>query len=73
MEIQGNDIVFKTKSIYQSKTFWFNMLTIIVTIAASFGFVPDVELTQQTQTALVGAFALVNIFLRVVTNQAVTV
>lgn len=58
------------KPIYQSKTFWFNLLTILVSVAAVFGFQayqPDAQMTEIT-TIIVG---IVNIILRLYTSQPI--
>jgi hypothetical protein len=60
------------KSLYRSKVFWFNLLTLVVTVAEYFGFanfVPD----DDTQAAFAGIVAIMNLVLRLVTNQGVRV
>lgn len=67
------------KSMYVSKTFWFNVLAILAAIAGYFGyneFVADPDLINQTNSimdevmALIGAgFGLANIALRRVTDK----
>jgi hypothetical protein len=52
-----------SKPIYQSKTFWFNVLSVIVTVA---GVVPVTPVTM-------GIAAVGNVILRIVTNQPVTI
>ncbi len=53
----------QTKTIWTSKKFWFNAITILVAIAAYFGFTPDQALTDQTATFLVSVSPLVNLVL----------
>ena len=55
---------------YQSKTMWFNLITIAVTVAGSpelAAFIPASWLP-----AIASGIALVNLILRTVTNTAVT-
>ncbi len=59
-----------TKPFYTSKTFWFNLLVIVIAAAGVFGFgsyQPDV-LTLEIAGVLIAAL---NILLRLVTSQAV--
>ena len=61
------------KSIFASKTFWFNALTSVVAIAV---FAQDsVLLADYPQTvALIGTgIGMVNVVLRLITKEAVTV
>jgi hypothetical protein len=59
------------KSIFASKTFWANILAFIAAVATAFGF--NLGLTPDVQGTLVaGIMAIVNIVLRLVTNQPVT-
>lgn len=59
------------KKIYQSKTFWFNALTLITVFATVFGYAPNQELADTVSGALVLVAPLVNILLRVVTDTAI--
>ena len=58
------------KAFYESKTFWFNVLALIVAVAGVFGFAnwqPD-----QNMVEIIGVVvAAVNIVLRFLTKQAV--
>jgi hypothetical protein len=60
------------KSWFLSKTIWFNVLTIVIAIAAHFGWTPDPALTATVANGLVAVAPVVNIFLRFVTKQPVT-
>jgi len=60
-----------TKPIYRSKTFWFNVLALIVTVAGAFGF-SDFQLTPDYQQLAVGIIAIINLGLRFVTKQGIT-
>ncbi len=60
----------KGKALLQSKTFWFNLLAIIVAIASFFGFGefnPDPKVSEGIATAT----AIINILLRMKTNQPI--
>lgn len=59
------------KSIFASKTFWFNALTVVVVIAAALGYAPNQELAEQTSQYLVAFAPVVNIILRMVTKSSV--
>lgn len=65
----------ETKPIYQSKTFWFNVLAVIVLVASKFGF-SEFHLDQNTAdtvlTILSGVLAVGNVGLRAVTKQPVS-
>ena len=59
------------KSIFTSKTFWFNLLFLLVGVASAFGyreFVPDSEMGNYILVAV----TIINIALRLATKQAVT-
>ena len=64
------------KPIYQSKTFWFNVLAIVTLIATQFGFA-DFALDQDTVDTvlriLAGVTAAGNVGLRLVTKEPVSV
>lgn len=60
------------KSIFQSKTFWANAVAFVVSIATAFGL--DLGLDAESQTAIVGGImAVVNVILRFVTKEPVSV
>ncbi len=55
---------------YVSKTLWINALAILAAVTGAFGI--DLDLTPETQAALVGGImAIVNIILRLVTKAPV--
>jgi hypothetical protein len=58
------------KSFYQSKTFWFNALFVIVSLAGFFGFT---EYQPSADTAELAAviLAVVNLVLRFMTKSAI--
>jgi hypothetical protein len=60
----------ETKNIITSKTFWVNLLTIVVVIANRKGEVVDPALIEPTVLVLL---PFVNILLRTVTDKAVEV
>jgi hypothetical protein len=59
------------KPFYQSKTFWFNLLALVATIAASFGYAEFTPGAEIEQYALV-AVTIINLVLRFITVQPVT-
>ena len=60
------------KSIFKSKTFWFNALTILTAIATVGRYVPDQKLAQNTTDILFTLAPVVNIILRFYTSKHVT-
>ena len=58
-----------SKKFYTSKTFWFNVLAVVVALAAAFGYTG--ELPTGAEVFLPAVIALINIILRFVTSQAV--
>ena len=52
----------------QSRTLWFNGLTVLVVIATFFGYTPDQQIAEQTTATLLALAPLVNIGLRLVTK-----
>ncbi len=62
-----------TKSIFKSKTFWVNAVTILIAIATYFGISPDQALAEKATTFLLAVSPIVNIFLRLVTKQPVVI
>ena len=61
-----------SKSFWQSKTFWFNLLALVAAIAASFGYADFVADPNVDQYALV-AVTVINLVLRFATNQGLTI
>lgn len=62
----------QTKSIFISKTFWFNVFSAIAAIATALGL--DLGLTEEVQMEVVaGITAVGNVVLRFVTKQPVKV
>jgi len=51
------------KKYYQSKKWWFNVLTILVVVATFFGYVPDQEVAEKTTGVLLTFAPLVNLVL----------
>lgn len=60
------------KPFYRSKTFWFNMVTIMVTVASFMGYVPNQELAEQVTVGLVSISPLINLGLRFITKSEIT-
>jgi len=58
------------KTLVQSKTFWFNVLSVLVAVAALFGF-DSFEASPAVAQVITVVTALVNIGLRVVTREPV--
>jgi hypothetical protein len=58
------------KSIFLSKTFWFNVLALVVTIATAFGFGSFQPDPKTAEYALV-AVTIINLLLRFATSQPV--
>ena len=63
-------MISKGKALIQSKTFWFNALSLIVAIASLFGFA-DFEPNPEIAKATAAIIAVVNIALRIKTNQVI--
>jgi Mg2+/citrate symporter len=62
-----------TKSIFKSKTFYFNIITILVTLAAAYGYTPNQNVANQTASALLFASPVVNLILRYITSKSVSI
>mgnify|MGYP007047823503 CR=1 FL=1 len=61
-----------SKPAWASKTLWVNLIALLVSVGAAFGV--DLGLDTEAQASLVGGImAVVNIVLRVMTTQPVTV
>lgn len=63
--------VMPNKPWYQSKTLWFNVLTIVTAAATYFGFTPDQELSNNVTSFLVAMSPVINIGLRLITKQPI--
>lgn len=61
-----------TKPWYQSKTIWFNALTILIAVATYFGYTPNQAIADNTASFLVVISPLVNLYLRHKTTQAIS-
>ena len=59
----------KAKSIFSSKTFWFNALALVVAVSGAYGFTG--ELGEGLKPFVVPIVTLLNIALRYVTKQPV--
>lgn len=62
-----------SKNFLASKTFWFNALTIVITVATAYGFTPNQKLTDTVASALVLVSPVVNLILRFFTKKPVHV
>lgn len=60
-----------TKAWYQSKTIWFNALTILLAVATYFGWTPDQQLMTNVAGFLVAASPFINLALRFFTHRAI--
>ena len=61
-----------SKSWYQSKTVWFNTLTIVLVVAGFLGYTPDQQLTEQVSGALLALGPVINIILRLMTKTPIS-
>jgi len=59
------------KAFWQSKTFWFNVLALLVAVASAFGFGGFQPDPQVQEYALV-IVTVINILLRFITKQGIT-
>lgn len=59
-----------TKEFWKSKTFWFNVLALLVAVAAAFGYTDFHPSAETEQVALV-LVTIVNLVLRFYTSQGV--
>ena len=62
----------KIKSLFKSKTFWANALALIVVIASFFGVYPDEVVMETTREIFIGILPILNIYLRMITKEPVT-
>ena len=53
----------ETKTIWKSKKFWFNALTVVTVLATLFGYTPNQELSDQVTGVLVTFAPVVNLLL----------
>lgn len=60
------------KHLYQSKTIWFNALTVLFVVATFLGYTPNQELAETTSNLLIALAPIVNIVLRLVTDKKIT-
>lgn len=61
------------KNIFASKTFWFNVLTIVIAVATYSGFTPNQDVSNIATATLLSASPFVNLVLRWFTNKAVVI
>ena len=59
------------KDFWKSKTFWFNVLALVVMISGAFGFA-DFQADPQTAEYAAVAITLINVLLRFATKQGIT-
>ena len=59
------------KKFYESKTFWFNVLALLVTVAGYYGFA-DFKPSPDMNAYAVTLVAIVNLILRMVTDKGIT-
>jgi hypothetical protein len=63
------DLIMESKKFYQSKTFWFNVIALVVMVLGAFGYKGEVP---EEWAALVPAIlAIVNLVLRFITKQPI--
>lgn len=58
------------KKYYTSKTVWFNVLALVVALATAFGYVG--ELSPDLEVFVPALIALINVVLRFLTNQGLS-
>lgn len=64
-------VIEQGKALLSSKTFWFNLLFVLVSVASMFGF-KEFQPDEKTVSLLGGVAAIVNILLRLKTNESIT-
>ena len=62
----------QAKSIFYSRTLWFNAIALIVLVAGAFGF-NEFEASPDLETYALMIVAIANILLRLVTKQPVKI
>lgn len=62
-----------TKSALKSKTIIFNVLTVLIVIATFMGYTPNQELAELVSQILIGLAPLINIVLRFVTKEPISI
>ena len=67
----AKSIVIKGKALVQSKTFWFNILAVVIAVASMFGF-GEFEPTPQVTQGITTLVAIINIVLRIKSSQPIT-
>ena len=60
----------ESKKWYASKTLWFNLLAFIVAVAAGFGYTG--ELPADWGVYVPAVIAIINVILRFITNQSIS-
>lgn len=60
------------KSIFKSKVFYFNILTVLMAVATFFGYIPEQKLAENTTDFLFAVSPLINIVLRFWTSKSVS-
>ena len=58
------------KKFYKSKTFWFNILALLVAVVSAFGYTG--ELSPELAVFVPALIAIINIILRFLTNKGIT-
>ena len=61
------------KTIFKSKVFYFNILTVLMAVATYFGYIPEQKLAEQTSEFLFAVAQIVNIILRFYTSRPVSI
>lgn len=63
----------KTKSVFQSKTMWVNIITIVIALGAHYGIVPDQMMGDQIAKGIIAISPVLNMFMRLITKDAVKI
>lgn len=61
------------KSIFESKVFWANALTVLIVLAGAFGITPNQVLMHNLGALLLTISPVINIVLRFFTSQPVNI